>query len=145
MVHVPYKGEPQAITDLVAGRVQLMFSSSSTSVPHIREGRLRALVTTLPKRSGLLPDVPTIAEAGMPQFSITSWAGLFGPAGLPPEVVQRLNKEFVGAMGRPDVQAAMERQAFSLSPSTPEHLAAFVKEQMDSYRRILEAAGVQPE
>jgi tripartite-type tricarboxylate transporter receptor subunit TctC len=145
MVHVPYKGEPQAITDLVAGRVQLMFSSSSTSVPHIREGRLRALVTTLPKRSGLLPDVPTIAEAGMPQFSITSWAGLFGPAGLPREVVQRLNREFVGAMGRPDVQAAMERQAFSLSPSTPEHLAAFVKEQMDSYRRILEAAGVQPE
>jgi tripartite-type tricarboxylate transporter receptor subunit TctC len=145
MVHVPYKGEPQAITDLVAGRVQLMFASSSTSVPQIREGKLRAVVTTLPKRSALLPEVPSIAEAGMPQFSITSWAGLFGPAKLPRDVVERLNREFVAAMGRADVQAAMERQAFALSPSSPEQLAAFVKEQIDSYRRTLQAAGVQPE
>jgi tripartite-type tricarboxylate transporter receptor subunit TctC len=145
MEHVPYKGEPQAITDLVAGRVQLMFASSSTSVPHIKDGRLRALVTTLPKRSALLPDVPSIAEAGMPQFSITSWAGLFGPANMPREIVQRLNREFGAAMARPDVQTAMERQAFSLSPSSPEQLAAFVKEQMESYRRTLQAAGVQPE
>ena len=101
MVHVPYKGEPQAVTDLVAGRVQLMFCSSSTSMPQIREGKLRALVTTLGKRSHLLPEVPTIAEAGMPQFSITSWAGLFGPAKMPREVVERLNKEFVAAMGAP--------------------------------------------
>src|SRR5687767_9038833 len=145
LVHVPYKGEPQAITDLVAGRVQLMFCSSSTSVPQVREGRLRAIVTTLGKRSRLLPEVPTIGEAGMPQFSITSWAGLFGPAKMPREVVERLNKEFVAAMGRADVQAAMEKQAFTLSPSSPDKLAAFVKEQMESYRRILRAAGVEPE
>ena len=145
MVHVPYKGEPQAITDLVAGRVQLMFCSSSTSVPHIREGKLRAVVTTLPKRSALLPEVPSIAEAGMPRFSITSWAGLFGPARMPREVVERLNREFGAAMARADVQAAMERQAFALSPSSPEQLAAFVKEQMESYRRTLQAAGVEPE
>jgi len=145
MVHVPYKGEPQAVTDLVAGRVQLMFCSSSTSMPHIREGKLRALVTTLPKRSSLLPDVPTIAEAGMPQFSITSWAGLFGPAKMPRDVVERLNREFGAAMARSDVQAAMERQAFALTPSSPEQLAGFVKEQMESYRRTLQAAGIQPE
>jgi tripartite-type tricarboxylate transporter receptor subunit TctC len=145
LVHVPYKGEPQAMTDLVAGRVQMMFASSSTSVPQVREGKLRALVTTLGKRSHLLPDVPTISEAGMPQFSITSWAGLFGPAKMPRELVDRLNKEFVAAMGRADVQSAMEKQAFSLSPSSPDKLAAFVKEQMESYRRILRAAGVEPE
>jgi tripartite-type tricarboxylate transporter receptor subunit TctC len=145
MVHVPYKGEPQALADLVAGRVQFMFCSSSTSMPHIREGKLRAVVTTLPKRSSLLPDVPTIAQAGMPQFSITSWAGLFGPAKMPRDVVERLNREFVAAMGRGDVQAAMERQAFSLSPSSPEQLAGFVQEQIESYRRTLEAAGIQPE
>jgi tripartite-type tricarboxylate transporter receptor subunit TctC len=145
MVHVPYKGEPQAIADLVAGRVQLMFCSSSTSVPHIREGKLRAVVTTLPKRSALLPEVPTIAEAGMPQFSITSWAGLFGPARMPREVVERLNREFGAAMARADVQAAMERQAFALSPSSPGELAAFVKEQLESYRRTLQAAGIEPE
>ena len=145
MVHVPYKGEPQAIADLVAGRVQLMFASSTTSVPQVREGKLRALVTTLAKRSQLLPEVPTISEAGMPQFSITSWAGLFGPAKMPREVVERLNREFAAAMARPDVQAAMERQAFALTPSSPEQLAAFVKEQLESYRRTLQAAGVQPE
>lgn len=145
LVHVPYKGEPQAMTDLVAGRVQMMFASSSTSVPQVREGKLRAIVTTLGKRSHLLPDVPTIGEAGMPQFSITSWAGLFGPAKMPREIVERLNKEFVAAMGRADVQAAMEKQAFSLSPSSPDKLAAFVKEQMESYRRILRAAGVEPD
>ena len=145
LVHVPYKGEPQAMTDLVAGRVQLMFASSSTSVPQVREGKLRALVTTLSRRSALLPDVPTIAEAGMPQFSVTSWAGLFGPAKMAREVTERLNREFVAAMGRQEVQAAMERQAFSLSPSSPEQLAGFVKEQMESYRRILRSAGVEPE
>jgi len=145
MVHVPYRGEPQAITDLLAGRVHLMFASSSTTISHIRDGRLRALATTLPRRSHLLPDLPTIAEAGMPQFSITSWAGLFGPARMPREVVDRLNKEFVAAMGRADVQAAMEKQAFALSPSSPDQLAAFVKEQMESYRRILRAAGVEPD
>jgi tripartite-type tricarboxylate transporter receptor subunit TctC len=145
LVHVPYKGEPQAITDLVAGRVQLMFASSGTSVPQVREGKLRALVTTLPKRSTLLPEVPSIGEAGMPQFSIISWAGLFGPAKMPREVVERLNREFGAAMARADVQAAMERQAFALSPSTPERLGAFVKEQIESYRRTLRAAGVEPE
>jgi tripartite-type tricarboxylate transporter receptor subunit TctC len=145
MVHVPYKGEPQALTDLVAGRVQVMFCSSGTSVPMIREGRLRALVTTLPRRTHLMPEVPTIAEAGMPQFSITSWAGLFGPAKMPRAVVERLNREFVAAMGRADVQAAMEKQAFALSPSSPERLADLVKEQMESYRSTLRAAGVEPE
>jgi tripartite-type tricarboxylate transporter receptor subunit TctC len=145
MVHVPYKGEPQAIIDLLSGRVQLMFSSSSTSIAHIRDGKLRALATTLGKRSHLLPELPTIAEAGMPNFPIVSWAGLYGPAKMPREVVERLNKEFVAAMGRADVQAQMEKQAFLLTPSTPEQLAAYTKEQLESYRKILRDAGIQPE
>lgn len=145
MVHVPYRGEPAGITDLVAGRVQLMLATPTTGLAHVREGKLRAFVTTLDKRSALLPDVPTIAEAGLPEFSITSWAALFGPARMPREVQERLNREFVSAMGRPEVQAAMEKQAFALMPSPPEKLAVFVKEQMESYKRILRAAGVQPE
>jgi tripartite-type tricarboxylate transporter receptor subunit TctC len=145
MVHVPYKSEPQIVPDLVSGRVQLLFSSSTTAMPLIRDGKLRALVTTLPKRSPLLPDVPTIGEAGYPTFSIISWAGLFGPAKMPADVVARLNKEFVAAMGRPDVQEAMQKQAFVLTPSTPEKLAAYVKEQMEGYRNILKAVGIQPE
>jgi tripartite-type tricarboxylate transporter receptor subunit TctC len=145
LVHVPYKGEPAGITDLVAGRVQLMLATPTTGLAHVKEGKLRAFVVTLDKRSALLPEVPTIAEAGMPQFSITSWAALFGPAKLPRDVLERLNKEFVSAMGRPEVQAAMEKQAFALMPSSPDKLAAFVKEQLESYTRILRAAGVQPE
>ena len=145
MVHVPYKSEPLVVPDLVSGRVHMMFSSSTTAMPLIRDGKLRALVTTLPRRSHLLPDVPTIAEAGFPTFSIISWAGLFGPARMPADVVARLNKEFVAAMGRPDVQEAMQKQAFVLTPSTPEKLAAYVKEQLESYRNILKAVGIQPE
>lgn len=145
MVHVPYKTEPQVMPDLVSGRVQMMFASSTTSMPLIRDGKLRALVTTLPRRSHLLPDVPTIAEAGYPTFSIISWAGLYGPAKMPAEVTARLNKEFVAAMGRPDVQEAMQKQAFVLTPSSPEKLAAWTREQLDSYRNILKAVGIQPE
>ena len=145
MVHVPYKTEPLVMADLVGGRVHMMFASSTTSMPLIRDGKLRALVTTLPRRSHLLPDVPTIAEAGYPSFSIISWAGLFGPAKMPADVVARLNKEFVAAMGRPDVQEAMQKQAFVLTPSTPEKLAAYVKEQLEGYRNILKAVGIQPE
>jgi len=145
MVHVPYKTEPLVMADLVGGRVHMMFASSTTSMPLIRDGKLRALVTTLPKRSHLLPDVPTIAEAGYPSFSIISWAGLFGPAKMPADVVARLNKEFVAAMGRPDVQEAMQKQAFVLTPSTPEKLASYVKEQLEGYRNILKAIGIQPE
>jgi tripartite-type tricarboxylate transporter receptor subunit TctC len=145
MTHVPYKGEPQALTDLVSGRVQVMVVSSGTSLPHIREGRLRALATTLDKRSPALPDVPTIAEAGMPQFRLTSWAAVFGPAKMPRDVVERLNREFVAAIGRPDVQQAMEKQAFMLQGSTPEQLGSLVKEQFESYKSTMKIAGIEPE
>jgi len=145
LVHVPYKGEPQALTDLVTGRVQLMVVSSGTALPHIRDGRLRALVTTLRERSPLLPAVPTIAEAGMPQFSLTSWAGLFGPARVPPEIVGRLNREFVAALKRPEISEALVKQGFAPNPSSPAALGELVKEQIESYRRVLRAAGVEPE
>lgn len=145
MVHVPYKGEPQALTDLIAGRVQVMVVSAGTSVPHVREGRLRAIAVTLDRRSPVLPDVPTIAEAGMPQFRLTSWAGVFGPAKMPREVVERLNREFNAALGRPDVVQAMEKQAFILVGSTPEQLGTLVREQLDSYRATMKAAGIEPE
>ncbi len=145
MLHVPYKGEPAAITDLIAGRVQLIFATPTTGLSHVKDGKLRAIVTSLKRRSPILPDVPTIGEAGLPKFSILSWAALYGPAKLPKDITDRLNKEFVAAMKRPDVVAAMDKQAFILSPSTPAELGAFTKEQLDEYRSILRAAGIQPE
>lgn len=145
MLHVPYKGEPQGITDVVGGRVQLIWATPTTGLAHVKDGRLRALVTSLKTRSSLLPDVPTIYESGMPQFTIVSWAGLFGPAKMSKDIVERINREFHAAMKRPEVMAQMDKQAFALTPSTPEQLGAHVKEQMESYRRILRAAGVQPD
>ena len=145
MLHVPYKGEPAAITDLIAGRVQLIFATPTTGLAHVKDGKLRAVVTSLKQRSPILPDVPTIGEAGLPKFSILSWAALYGPAKMPKEITDRLNKEFVAAMKRPDVVAAMDKQAFILSPSTPAELGAFTKDQMEEYRVILRAAGVQAE
>ena len=145
MLHVPYKGEPAAITDLIGGRVHLIFATPTTGLAFVKDGKLRAIVTSLKRRSPILPDVPTMAEAGLPKFSILSWAALYGPARMPRDLTDRINKEFLAAMKRPDVIAQMDKQAFFLSPSTPEELGAFTREQREEYRTILRAAGVQPE
>jgi tripartite-type tricarboxylate transporter receptor subunit TctC len=145
MTHVPYKGEPQALTDLLAGRIQFMAISAGTSVAHIREGKLRALAVTLPNRSAALPQVPTMIEAGVPQFSIVSWAAVVGPAKMAPEVVERWNKELLAALNKPEVTGAAERQSFQLTGSTPARLGVFMREQLESYRTMLKAAGVEPE
>jgi len=146
VVHVPYKGEPAGMTDLVGGNVQLMLgTAASASVEFVKSGKLRALATTLPKRSTLLPEVPTMAEVGLPQLVNTGWVALFGPAKVPRDIVERLNAEFVGAMGKPQVQAAMEKQGIALTPSSPDQLGQYLKDQVESYRRILRAAGIEPE
>jgi tripartite-type tricarboxylate transporter receptor subunit TctC len=145
MVHVPYKGEPQALLDLIAGRVQFMVVSAGTSVPHIRDGKLRALAVITSKRSPVLPEVPTLAEAGMPAFSITSWAALYGPAKMPRAIVDRINREFLAAAQRPEVQATLEKQAFLFVGSSPERLADFTRQQNDEYRAMMRATGMEPD
>jgi len=145
MVHVPYKGEPPAITDMVGGRVQVMFASSTTSLPFVRDGKLRALATTNAKRTVQLPDVPTMAEAGMPRFSIGSWAALFGPAKMPKAVLDRLNHEVNAAMKRPEVREQFERQAFEFAGSTPDELGVFLKDQLEVWGRTIRESGIKPE
>ena len=145
MTHVPYKGEPQAVTDIIAGRVQLLWATPTTGLSHLKDGKLRALATNLKSRSSLLPEVPTMTEVGIPQYSVVSWAALHGPAKLPRELQLRLNKEFHDAMKRPDVVAQMEKQAFQMTPTTPEELGAFTKAQLEAYRGILKSIGMQPE
>jgi tripartite-type tricarboxylate transporter receptor subunit TctC len=145
LLHVPYKSAPPAMLDLVAGRVQAMMDPPTTALAHVREGRLRALATTLTRRSPLLPEVPSIHEAGMPQFTISNWMGLVAPAGVPREIVARLNREFAAAMKRPEVLAALDKQAFMVNPSTPEQFGNFIKEQMEAYASLLRASGVQPQ
>jgi tripartite-type tricarboxylate transporter receptor subunit TctC len=145
MTHVPYKGEPQAVTDIIAGRVQLLWATPTTGLAHLKDGKLRALATNLKSRSSVLPDVPTMAEVGIPQYSVVSWAALYAPAKLPREIQLRLNKEFHDAMKRPEVIALMDKQAFPMTPSTPEELGTFTKAQLEAYRAILKSIGVQPE
>jgi tripartite-type tricarboxylate transporter receptor subunit TctC len=145
MLHVPYKSAPQVMPDLLANRVQALMDPPAVALSHVRDGKLRALVTTLDRRSPLLPDVPTIREAGVPQFTISNWMGLIGPAKLPKDILDRLNREFGNALRSPEVIAALEKQAFMPNPSTPEQFAAFIKEQVQSYGSLLRAAGVKPD
>ena len=145
MLLVPYKSAPPAVLDLVGNRVQVMMDPPTAALAYVKEGKLRALATTLRSRSPLLPEVPTIYEAGLPQFTISNWMGLVGPANLPRDIVDRINREFAAALKRPEVLAALERQAFIANPSSPEQFAAFIREQMESYGQLLRAAGVQPD
>ena len=145
MQHIPYKTEPPAVTDILSGQIHLMFSSYSTVAPHLREGRLRALVTTLPERSPLIPEVPSIVEAGFPKFPIVPWAGVVGPAKMPKEVVERLNRELNVILKRADVRESLAKQAFAPRGSTAEEMAAYVKEQLEIWGKAIRDAGIQPE
>ena len=137
IMEIPYKGDAPATTDIVAGRVQLMFGTPGTALPFVKEGRLRALATLLPNRSPLLPEVPTMAEAGLQGLSIVPWAGLFGPAMMPKDVVDRLAREMAVVLARSDVREQLDRYAFEARSSTPEELAAF----LSGTARCLESNG----
>lgn len=145
MTQVPYKGEPAAVVDLASNRVQLMFGTMTTAGPHVASGKLRMLATTLPARSPAFPEVPTMAEAGFPGFAVASYAALQGPAGLPADIAQRLSREVAAALARPEVREALARQNIVPAASTPQELAAYVREQLALYARVLKEAGVQPE
>jgi tripartite-type tricarboxylate transporter receptor subunit TctC len=143
VTHIPYRGEPPAITDLITGRIQAMVATSGTGIPQVRDGKILALATILDKRSSVAPDVPTIAEAGFADFKIEPWAGLFGPPNMPADVVTVLNTAFRDAMTDPAVKQRMVEQDFALTPSTPKELGALVKRQLEIHRRIVSAAGIE--
>ncbi|HVL07924.1 MAG TPA: tripartite tricarboxylate transporter substrate binding protein, partial [Burkholderiaceae bacterium] len=144
LTHVPYKGEPPAMLDLIAGRTQAMIGTT-IGAPYMRDGKLRALVTINAQRNSLLADVPTLRESGMRDLEIVPWAGLVGPAGLPRDVVARLNKAFVAALNKPEVRAQMDRLGFPLTPSTPEAFGRMMKEQLAIHARLVKSAGLQPD
>jgi tripartite-type tricarboxylate transporter receptor subunit TctC len=145
MTHVPYKGEPQAVTDMLNGQIQLMFATWTTTAGHIKDGRIRPIATSLKKRTTYLPEVPTMAEAGLAQFNVLSWAALFAPGKTLPDIVTRLNRELVAAMKRPEILEQFAKIAVEPATSTPEELGAFVKDQIDVWKKTMAAAGVAPE
>ena len=142
---IPYKGEGPTVTDILGGHVQLTFATPVSALAHIKEGKLRALAVLLPARTGVLPNVPTAAEAGLPPFTAGTWAALFGPAKLPPEITQRMNRELNAAMQRAEVREKIEKLGFEMVGSTPEEMAAFLQEQLQAWGRAFREAGMNPE
>ena len=145
MVHVPYKGDGPLTIDLIGGRVQLAFATPGSAAPQVKEGKLRALASMFPSRSPLLPETPTAAEAGLGKMSLTPWGGIFGPKGMPNDVVERLNRELNVILRRPETREAFGKLAFEPKGSTPEELAAFLKRQIDTWIVAAREAGIQPE
>jgi tripartite-type tricarboxylate transporter receptor subunit TctC len=145
MLHVPYKSTPQAITDLLAGRVSMMFADFTTGMPHVRSGSLRALAVTRIKRSSLFPELPTMDEAGVTGFDMDAWAGFVAPAHTPPEVVTLLNTEMRKIIDSPDTKAKLKNVGFEGFSSSPQELDAFIKLQLGKWSKMVKDAGIQPE
>jgi tripartite-type tricarboxylate transporter receptor subunit TctC len=142
ITHVPYKGEVPAMNDFLAGRVQLMIGTPANTLPWIKEGKLRALVALSDKRSALLPDVPTMHEMGMANLSIVPWSGVFGPAHMPVDLVQRLNLAINQILLDKEVQAEFAKQAFEAHGSSSAELKAYVKAQFQVWRGAIAVAGL---
>jgi tripartite-type tricarboxylate transporter receptor subunit TctC len=145
VVHIPYKGTPEALTDTIAGRVTYYFSPIAAALPHIRDGKLVPLAVSTATRTSLLPDVPTVAEAGVPNFNFNLWTGMFAPAGTPPEIVEKIAKDIQRAWADPEVKARLAKIGLEPMPMTPAEFKAFVKAEMDDATRVLQAAGVKPQ
>jgi tripartite-type tricarboxylate transporter receptor subunit TctC len=145
MTHVPYKGSGQAVTDLLGGHVQVMFSGFSSTLPHIRAGKLRALAVTGAQRSPALSEVPTIAEQGFPGVEATAWYGVLAPAGTPKPVVVRLHGELVKIFRIPDVVQRLDGLGFEIIGSTPEQFAAYMRTETRKWAKVVKASGAKPE
>jgi tripartite-type tricarboxylate transporter receptor subunit TctC len=135
IVHVPYRGDGPLSIDLIAGRVNIAIATPGTLAPQVKEGKLRVLATLLPTRNTLLPTAPTMTEAGVANVPITPWGGLFGPANLPREVVDRVGRDIAAVLARPEVKDAFGKLAFETRSSSPQELSALVVEQLEAYRR----------
>jgi len=142
MVHVPYKGGGPAMADLLGGNINLIFATAASSVPHITSGRIRALAVTTAKRSGLVPDLPTISEAGLKGFEANNWYGVLVPAGTPRAIINRLNKEIVAVLNLPDVKDHLFKQGLDTAPSTPEEFGAYIRSEKAQWEKVIKAAGL---
>jgi tripartite-type tricarboxylate transporter receptor subunit TctC len=143
MVHVPYKGAAPALTDLLGGQITIYFSSIPPSVALIKSGRLKALGTSGAKRAAALPDVPTVAESGIPGFSVDNWYGVVGPAGMPKEAIARLNAELVKVLASPDLRERFIADGSEAISSTPEQFAAFIRDEVQKWGKVVREAKVK--
>jgi len=145
ITHIPYKGGAPATTDLMGGQVDMMFEQMYSAAPSIRAGKLRALAITSKTRSPLFPDLPTMAEAGVPGFEVQNWQGLIAPAGTPPALIKLLNETVNKALADPTIKEQMLGQGNELGGGTPEQFAALIKSEADRWGKLVKSANIRPE
>jgi tripartite-type tricarboxylate transporter receptor subunit TctC len=145
LVHVPYRASPQAIQDVIAGRVAMMFADFAIGSPQAKAGTVRALAVTTKDRSALLPDIPSMTEAGLPSFDLVPWNAIFAPTNTPKAVIERLNRELRAIIGAPNVKERLAAIGFDAFSSTPAELDAFVRDDFAKWARWVNDAGIEPE
>jgi len=143
IVHVPYKGGGPAMQGFLGGQVASFFATPVSTIAQIKAGKARPIATTGSKRSALMPDVPTIAESGYPGYEALNWYAYLGPARLPKDLVDRLNRELVKALAAPEVQAAFDKQGVEAQPGTPEELARYIAREYQTWGRVVKQAGIK--
>jgi tripartite-type tricarboxylate transporter receptor subunit TctC len=145
IVHVPYKGSAPALTDLLGGQIDMMFDVLVTGLPHVKAGKLRALAVTGARRSELLPDVPTMQEAGVKDYNAATWFGLLAPAGTSAEIVNLLSKTSDRILADKDFRQALASQGAEVDGGTPQEFASFLRAEFDKWGKAAKLAGIQPE
>ena len=145
MVHVPYKGAQPALTDVIAGQCQLMFATSASVIPYIKAGRLRALAVTTAKRSPSVPDLPTLAESGVPGFEAITWHGVVVPAQTPPATIARLNKAIDTALADPQLLERLNSLGAEVSPGSPQDFAAYIAREIPKWTKVVRDSGAKAE
>ena len=142
---MPYKGATPALVDLRGGRISYLATSMTSAIGFVREGRIRALATTGRRRARLLPDIPTVAESGFPNFETTVWHGVLAPAKTPREIVARLNREIVAVLALPEVQKLLMNEGGEVSAGTPEEFRDFIRAEVPKWAQVIKQAGITAE
>ncbi len=145
MNHVPYKGEIPALTDTIGGQIPIMFGNLPVAVPFVKSGKLRGLANTASTRSPLAPDIPTVAESGIKDYSIATWSAVLGPAGMAPELATRIQREIVKVMNQPETRERLVGMGMDIIGSTPEDFGAFLRAEIVRYAKVIRDAGIKAE
>jgi tripartite-type tricarboxylate transporter receptor subunit TctC len=145
LTHVPYKGGALALTDLIGGHIHVMFNSTIVTIPHIRSGKVRALATSGAQRVAVLPDLPTIAESGVPGYEASTWSAIGAPARTPRALVERLNRELAAVLQLPDIQARHAAAGSTITGGTPEQFHEYLKSELAKFGKLVKEAGIKGE
>ena len=144
LIHVPYKGGPPSMIDLIAGRLQIVFATAVVGVPQMQAGKVKGLAVTIAKRSTFAPQLPTMAEAGLPGFEANNWYGLVAPVKTPPEIIARLNREVVALLNTTDIRDILFKQGIETAPSMPEEFGAYMKTEIAKWKKVVQISGATP-